>query len=155
MRLADRRNRDRTMTKIFVSSCLAILVSSSGCMTNSASDHSEIGTNQFRKLPTETARLKFAIDAIDAGLLKPGTTASDVDRLFGTKLTARFPDNLLKSGTDPAVIFMHPAYDDFAGGRRDANGYQDQESPQGWWLDIEFNGAGVVQYYYLSNVGGK
>jgi hypothetical protein len=96
----------------------------------------------YRAARTELERRAVCLDAIDAGVLARGRSVAVVDAVFGTTYATRLPPR--GSGFETGVVDFQPIPS--SGSKAVASGHV------GWYLAFEFDSAGTLQNYYLSNV---
>jgi hypothetical protein len=99
----------------------------------------------YRAARTEFERRGVCLDAIDAGVVARGRSVAVVDAVFGTTYARKLPPE--GGGLEKGVVDFHPS----PPSRSDAL----QAAYIGWYLGFEFDSAGKLQNYYLSNVHQK
>jgi hypothetical protein len=98
--------------------------------------------NAYRAARTEFERRAVCLDAIDAGVVARDRSVAVVDAVFGTSWSKKLP--LAGGELEWGVVEFHPVPPP----RSDAM----SAVRIGWYLAIEFDSAGKVQNYYLTNV---
>ncbi len=96
----------------------------------------------YRAARTELERRAVSLDAIDAGVVARDRSVAVVDAVFGTTYAAKRPPK--GSELEWGVVPFHPPLE--SGSDKAASGYI------GWYLAFQFDSAGKLQDYYLSNV---
>jgi hypothetical protein len=99
----------------------------------------------YRAARTEFERRAACLDAIDAGVVARNRSVAVVDAIFGTTYARKLP--LEGGGLETGVVDFHPS----PPSPSDAV----QAAYIGWYLAFEFDSAGRLQNYYLSNVHQK
>ncbi len=96
----------------------------------------------YRAARTELERRAVCLDAIDAGVVAKGRSVAVVDAVFGTTWARKLPPP--GGGLEWGVVDFHPLPpppdDAFSAAH------------MGWYLALQFDSAGTVQNYHLSNV---
>jgi len=97
----------------------------------------------FLKSVSGQERRNVCIKYIDEGVLKRGTSLQEVQKAFGPffRLTGGKTDQGLKIGL---VQFEEVT--------RGSTPEEGSAGYTGWYLVIHFSGAGIVDYYYLTNL---
>lgn len=94
----------------------------------------------YRAARTEFERRAVCLDAIDAGVIARDRSVAVVDAIFGTTYAKKLPRGIeLEKG----VVDFHPPL--LSGSDRVASAYV------GWYLAFEYDSAGMLQNYYLTN----
>lgn len=131
-----------------VCSVLALLVVSTSAWGtvpgNKAENEIERLARAYRAARTEGERRAVCLDAIDEGVVARDRPVADVDAIFGTSYAGRLPRG---GGLETGVVNFHPSPPP------PNNSYQ--AAHIGWYLAFEFDSAGRVQNYYLSNAHQK
>jgi hypothetical protein len=99
----------------------------------------------WRAARTEFERRAVCLDAIDAGVVARDRSVTVIDAVFGTTYASKLPP--AGGGLEKGVVDFHPS----------------QPSPSdavqaayiGWYLAFEFDSAGKLQDYYVTNVHQK
>jgi hypothetical protein len=99
----------------------------------------------YRAARTEFERRAVCLDAIDAGVVARGRSVGVVDAVFGTTWIRKLPP--AGGGLETGVVHFHPS--------PPSPGDAVQAAYIGWYLAFEFDSAGTLQNYYLSNVHPK
>jgi hypothetical protein len=95
----------------------------------------------YREAHTEIERRAVCLHAIDAGVVARGRSVAVLDAIFGTTYASKLRRGIeLEKGV---VNFRPPL---LSGSDRVASAHA------GWYLAFEFDSAGKLQAYYLSNV---
>lgn len=95
----------------------------------------------YRAARTEFERRAVCLDAIDAGVVARGRSVTVVDAIFGTHYAKKLPSG---SEFESGVVYFHP----LPPPPSDAM----QAAHIGWYFAFEFDSAGMLQNYYLSNL---
>jgi hypothetical protein len=96
----------------------------------------------YRVARTEFERRAVCLDAIDAGVVTRGRSVAVVDAVFGTTYARKLPP--AGGGLETGIVEFHP----LPPPRSDAVA----SAHIGWYFAFEFDSAGEVQKYYLTNV---
>jgi hypothetical protein len=99
----------------------------------------------YRAARTEFERRAVCLDVIDAGVVARDRSVAVVDAVFGTTYARKLPPE--GGGLETGVVDFHPS----PPSPRDAV----QIAYIGWYLAFEFDSAGRLQNYYLSNAHQK
>jgi hypothetical protein len=95
----------------------------------------------YRAAQTEFERRAVCLDAIDAGVVARGRPVAVVDAIFGTAYARKMPAGIaLESG----VVDFHPL--------PPPPSNNVQAAFIGWYFGFEFDSAGKLQNYSLSNL---
>jgi hypothetical protein len=98
----------------------------------------------YRAARTEFERRAVCLDAIDGGVIAEGRSVTVVDAIFGTTYATKLPR--VGAGLDAGVVRFHPLPPPPSSGRHI------QAATTGWFFVFEFDSAGKVENYYLSNL---
>ncbi len=128
---------------VYVCILCVVLSALNGTRVVAAQSDNEVDrfATAYRTARTEFERRAVCLDAIDAGVVARDRPVGVVDAVFGTRYATKLP-----KGTDLqwGVVHFHPALE--SGSDKASSGYI------GWYLAFQFDSAGKVQNYYLSNV---
>jgi len=99
-------------------------------------------TQAYRAARTELERRAVCLDAIDAGVVARDRSVTVIDTIFGTTWARKLPP--AGGELEWGVVEFHPV----------ASPPSDAMSAVriGWYLAFEFDSAGKLQNYYLTNV---
>jgi hypothetical protein len=124
--------------------CLALSLVCGNNVTGSAQPDEQIGrlAKAYRAARTESERRAVCLDAIDAGIVARGRSVAVVDAVFGTAYAKKLPP--AGGGHEFGIVEFHP----LPAPPSDAVG----AAHVGWYFTFEFDSAGKLQNYYLTNV---
>ena len=111
--------------------------------TEGAPPTSEIDrfSKAYRAASTEFDRRTVCLEAIDSGVVARGRPVAVIDAIFGTAYAKKLPrGDELETG----VVHFHPPL--ASGNDAMASAYA------GWYLAFQFDSAGTLQNYHLSNL---
>jgi hypothetical protein len=95
----------------------------------------------YRAAKTEFDRRAVCLEAIDAGVVARDRSVSVIDAVFGTSYSRKLPP---AGGLETGIVEFHPLppppNDAVAAAR------------VGWYFAFQFDSAGKLQNYYLTNV---
>ena len=90
---------------------------------------------------TDSERRAVCLEAVDARVIARGRSVADVDAIFGTAYAKKLPAG---SELEWGVVHFRPSPP--SPSDKIAAGYV------GWYLAFQFDSAGTLQNYHLSNV---
>jgi hypothetical protein len=95
----------------------------------------------YRAARTEFERRAVCLEAIDAGVIAVGRSVAVADVIFGTTYARKLPR--AGRGLDAGVVLFHPL---------PPPSDNIQAATTGWFFVFEFDSAGRLKNYYLSNL---
>jgi hypothetical protein len=98
----------------------------------------------YRAARTEFERRTVCREAIDAGVIAEGRSVAVVDAIFGTAYAKKLPR--VGTGLDAGVVRFHPLPPP------PSSGPHIQAATTGWFFVFEFDSAGRLESYYLTNL---
>ena len=122
--------------------CVAVAALCGGCLLYYVL--SQRARAEYADAKTERERMLFCIDAIDRGLIKRGTSVSEIDRIFGTDWAERLPTReesatwgVVNFGDqEPELVYDVPVQIPYVG----------------WYFAFQYNSGGEIEEYNLSNL---
>jgi len=96
----------------------------------------------YRAARSEFERRAVCFDAIDAGVIARGRSVAVVDAVFGTTYATKLPP--AGRGLETGLVEFHPLPSPPSEAVAAAH--------IGWYFAFEFDSAGKLQNYYLTNV---